>query len=483
MAADRKLIAAAFAAIAFLTAGPARGAVGRPTPMAPVDGAVAQFLPAFAWTRVAGAERYQFQISADAGMNSPVLGEGKDNFFTRNARATLVKTVPNGTYWWRVRATNAAGEISAWTKPRSFRKLWNLQPTLQTPTPGDALSFPAKPVVLGWSAVAGAAHYLVSVASDPTLGSLVLKYANQDDPKGPPNVAATSAAITAALAPGSYYWSVTPVDAEGNRGVATPVASFNWLWPSTTTTHLEDLNPAPEAYDPRFSWNPVPGAARYEVEINSSSDFAPGSKVCCNGTSIATSLSPVTLFKDNVYYWRVRAFDPDGNAGVWTYGPSFTKTFDKVAPAGPVTGTSIKNVHMRDNLTDVTLTADEDDDLSNGYSTRVPVVAWNPVPGASSYEVQVAGWTGAACSWATSSYLKKTSVPSWTPFGSTGANPIVWQGQLSTDLPPLTPGTYCFRVRARSDRAPGLEEVWGDYTYLQDGSTASAAPVGPAFTW
>jgi hypothetical protein len=480
MAADRRLLAAAFAAIAFLTAGPARGAVARPTQTAPASGTVVQLLPAFAWTPVKNADKYEFQISADAGMNSPVLGQGKDDFFTRNTRATLLKTIPNGTYWWRVRATNAAGEASAWTQPRSFRKLWNLVPALQSPTAGAALSFPANPVVLKWSGVAGAAHYLVSAASDPALGSLVLRYSNQDDPQGPPNVAATSAAITAALAPGSYYWSVTPVDAEGNRGVATPVSSFNWLWPSTTATHLEDLNSAPEAYDPRFSWNPVPGAARYEVEINSSVDFAPGSKVCCSGTTIATSLSPTAVLKDNVYYWRVRAVDPDGNSGVWNYGTSFTKTFDKVAPAGPVPGTAIKNLRMRDNLADPGTDADTG---SAGYQTRVPVVRWDPVPGAASYEVQVADWTGSACSWATSDYVKKTSVTQWMPLGSTSANPVVWQGTLATDLPPMTPGTYCFRVRARSDRAPVNQEVWGDYTYLQNGTVGSTAPVGPAFTW
>jgi hypothetical protein len=480
MAADRRLLAAAFAAIAFLTAGPARGAVGRPTQVAPASWAVVQFLPAFAWTPVAKADKYEFQISADAGMNSPVLGDGKDHFFTRNTRATLLKTIPNGTYWWRVRASNAAGESSAWTQPRSFRKLWNLVPALQSPTSGAALSFPANPVVLKWSGVPGAAHYLVSAASDPSLGSLVLHYANQDDPKGAPNVAATSAAITAALAPGSYYWGVTPVDAEGNRGVATPVASFTWLWPSTTAVHLEDLNPAPEAYDPRFSWSPVPGAARYEVEINSSVDFAPGSKVCCSGATIATSLSPTQVLKDNVYYWRVRALDPDSNAGVWNYGTPFTKTFDKVAPAGPVTGTSIKNLRMRDNLLDPGTDVDPG---TTGYQTRVPVVRWDPVPGAASYEVQVADWTGVACSWATSDYVKKTSVTEWAPLGSTSSNPVVWQGTLATDLPRLTPGTYCFRVRARSDRAPVNQEVWGDYTYLQNGNVASTAPVGPAFTW
>ncbi len=486
MAADRKLLAAAFAAIAFLTAGPARGAVARPKQTAPAAGAVVQFLPSFAWTPVAGADKYQFQISADAGMNSPVLGDGKDNFFTRNTRATLMKTVPNGTYYWRVRATNAAGAISKWTAPRSFRKLWNLQPALQSPSSGDSLSYPAKPVVLGWSGIAGAAQYLVSVASDPALGSLVFRYSNQDDPKGPPNIASTSAAITAALAPGSYYWSVTPVDAEGNRGVSTPVASFSWLWPSVTSVQVEDLNATPEVFDPRFSWNPVPGAASYEIEVNSSSDFAPGSKVCCNGTSIATSLSPTNVVLDNNYYWRVRALDPDGNAGVWNYGTPFTKTFDKVAPAGPVTGTSIKNLHVRDNVTDVTLTADEDHDLSDGFDTHAPVVVWDRVPGASSYELQVAPWSGGACLWAaTPQYVKKTSVPAWTPFGKAKGNPVIWGGTLAQDtLPLVTPGQSCFRVRARSDRATGATEVYGDYTYLKDGSTVTAAPsTGPAFNW
>ncbi len=491
MAADRKLLAAAFAAITFLTAGPARGAVDRPAQTSPAANAVVQFLPAFAWTPVKGADKYEFQISADPGMNSPVTG--KDDFFTRNTRATLLKTVPNGTYWWRVRATTADGQISAWTAPRPFKKLWNLQPAIQSPGSGAALSFPANPAVLRWSGVPGAAQYLVSVASDPTLGSLVFRYSNQDDPKGPPNVAATSAAVSAALAPGSYYWGVTPLDAEGNRGVPTTVSSFSWLWPSTTTPKIEDLQASPEVFDPKFSWDPVPGAARYEVEINPSVDFAPGSRVCCTGTTIATSLSPTTVFKDNVYYWRVRAFDPDGNAGVWNYwqdpdthAAGFTKTFDKVPPAGPVPGTAIKNVHLRDNLTDDTTTADADHDLSNGYSSRVPLIAWDPVPGASSYEIQVADWTGSACLWAAAPYLKNTSVPEWAPLGKTQFNPVIWQGTLAQDnvYPgPLIPGTYCFRVRARSDRAPGNQEVWGDYTYLQNGATDSSAPVGPAFTW
>src|SRR5919204_6016313 len=217
MPADRRLLAATFAAITLLTAGPARAAVDHPTPISPASGTTVQFLPAFAWTPVSGADKYEFQVRADAGMNSPVLGAGKDDFFTHNTRATLLQTIPNGTYYWRVRAVGPDGSVSSWTPARPFTKNWTLRPSLQTPGNGQSLSFPANPVVLRWSGVQGASHYLVSVASDPALGSLVFRYSNQDDPDGPPNVAANSAAISNALAPGTYYWAVQPVDAEGNR--------------------------------------------------------------------------------------------------------------------------------------------------------------------------------------------------------------------------------------------------------------------------
>jgi len=478
MAADRKLLTATFAAIAMLTAAPARAAVDRPTPVAPAAGAVSQFLPAFAWTPVSGADKYEFQIAADSGMNSPVLGAGKDDFFTRNTRATLLETVPNGTYYWRVRAADAAGAVSPWTSPRSFTKNWTLQPALQTPANGQSLSFPANPVVLRWSGVQGAAQYLVSVASDPALGSLVFRYSNQDDPNGPPNVAANSAAISNALAVGTYYWGVVPVDAEGNRGVPTPVASFGWVWPSVTAVQVTDLDPSAEVFDPKFSWNPVPGAARYEVEVNPSVDFAAGSKVCCAGTTIATSLSPTKVFKDDTYHWRVRALDPDGNAGVWNVGQTFQKTFDNVPP---VTDPSIKNLHMRDNVDDPGTDLDSG---TPGYQTNVPIVTWTPVPGAASYQVDVAPYQSGLCNWsapATNHHWRvDTAVPAWTPLGNGWNNVKPYSDGLSVanENVSLVVGTYCARVRARTDRDTNGEDVYGDYTYLNDGTG-----LGTAFNW
>jgi hypothetical protein len=190
--------------------------------------------------------------------------------------------------------------------------------------------------------------------------------------------------------------------------------------------------------------------------------------------------------KDNVYYWRVRAFDPDGNAGVWNNGPSFTKTFDKTAPAGPVTGTAIKNLHMRNNITDDTLAADADHNLANGYQTTVPVVSWDPVPGASSYEVQISGWSGTACT--PVKMTVKTSLPAWTPLGSTMENPAgsLFSNPASdfTQLVQSPTSSYCVRVSARADRVD-YDEVFGDPTYLKYGNTdaGSPNPQAPAFTW
>ena len=91
-----------------------------PTLVGPADGAAGETLPAFAWSPVTGADRYEFQIAADAGFNAPVLGAGSDQFQTRNTRATLKSTVPNGRYWWRVRSVSAAGEVSACSPGRSY---------------------------------------------------------------------------------------------------------------------------------------------------------------------------------------------------------------------------------------------------------------------------------------------------------------------------------------------------------------------------
>ena len=448
-------------------------ALRTPVPAAPAAGVRTNGVPWFAWSPVAGAAQYEFQIAADAGMNAPVLGVGQDRFFTKNTRATIKKSLPDRTYWWRVRASTAKGAVSAWTAPRAFTKVLSA-PQPQWPVGGVGVSYPATPLKLTWSPVDRAAKYLVTIAADPGLGTVI--------GGKPVETYATAFTRAGALAPGTYYWGVTPVDAQGNPGTPSPVASFVWVWPSATSVRVNDLIAAPEAFDPQFSWDPIPGAARYEVEVSPSQDYAPGSKVCCAGTTIGTIYSPTAVLKDNRYYWRVRGYDVDGNPGVWNEGPVFDKRFDKVPP---VAGTSVKNVRMRDNLADPGVDADP---ATPTYETNVPLLTWDPVPGASSYQVEVTPMGSTGCNWTAATFeghwVVNTTANAWTPLGS-GWNfvkPYPDAMSVATDLPALRRyDSYCARVRARSNRDGGGGEVYGDYTYVADG-VASPTPAA-SFTW
>ena len=466
------------AAIAAALSGGAAAAPSVPRLTVPGSGAVVGALPAFGWTAVRGADHYEFQIAADATFSSAVLGRGQDQFATYNTRAALARTIPNGTYYWHVRAITAKGDVSPWSAPRSVKKEWKAAPRLIWPGNGARVNFPTTPLTLRWSAVRGASKYRVLIANDEQLSSLV---------GGQPfETSATS--LTPPFTPGAgttaktYYWSVTPVDAGGNSGTKAREGKFEWGWPSSSSVNLRDLRPEVETFDPEFSWKPVKGAAAYELDVNSSTDFAPGSRVCCTQPVIGTSWSPPVTLADNTYYWRVRALDAGGNAGVWNLGPDqgrFQKVFAKWRDpnnAGCASSTSgcssILNLHMRDNVSDP----------APAGATRSPVAVWNAVPGASSYFVEMVPFAGTFCDWnalATSHWRTITAVNAWTPLGSRLRSGAPYPDRMQPVVDPamMIAGTsYCIRVRAQSDRDTKSNQVYGDFTYLNGNDK-------PAFTF
>jgi hypothetical protein len=458
-------------AVALVSVGPAGGAPAIPAPVMPADGASFAFLPAFGWGAISGADRYEFEIAADPGFNAPVLGSQYDHFFTKNTRATLTKVIPNGTYWWHVRGVAADGAVSGWSSTQSFTRNWASSPDLTAPADGSTITFPAEPFRLKWTPVPGAVKYAVSVATDPSLGSLI--------GDGQPIVTqATSFTLASPLAPSqTYFWGITPLDAGQNPGTPSEVWSFTWEWPSTTTPTVTDIASAPEIQDHEFSWTPVAGAAGYEVEVNASEDFTSGSRVCCSVnalthlTTIGTTYSPpVVLPNNNAYYWRVRAVDASGNPGVWNLGPQFSKGFDNTAP-------TIQNLRMLDNPFPA----------EGNFETSTPIVKWDPVPGASAYEVDVTVYSGGHCQWtATISehWKSTTATTAWTPLGTgwNGVKPYGSPLNVSADIPTLVPGhPYCVRVTALDHPADLTSaNVRSVETYLP-------APVDgvqePAFTY
>ena len=434
------------------------GGVAAPRPAGPPSGAANAELPPFVWRASKGAESYEFQIAADRGFNSSIRGLRNTRLDTSNTRATITTAVPNGTYWWRVRAVTKSGQVSGWSSARSVRKAWTAAPKLRGPVNGARVSFPSQPLTLSWAPVQRAAKYLVSLGTDPDLATLI----------GDKMVETSGTSYAPSLTPSggkdkTFYWAVTPLDAQGNRGAQSRIASFVWEWPSATATKLTDVRAEPETFDPEFSWQPVAGAARYELEVSFSRDFAPGSKVCCDTPVIGTSHSPTKPLPDNTYYWRVRAVDVDGNVGVWNPSSAdatrFEKVFDKAAALGRP---SISNLHMRD---------DRNDPAPAG-ATQTPLVVWDQVPGASSYLVEVTPQCRGDCEWSSRSSAGaslRQQPPGRRSAGRLQALAAVPgqvqhpDGQRPADRPVRS---YCVRVRAKSDTDSKNADVYGDFTYL-----------------
>jgi hypothetical protein len=401
-------------------------------------------IPVFTWAPVKGADHYEFQMAADKGFNSTVAN-GKIS--TKNTAATLPTSLINGTYYWRVRSVTPQNKPSGWTKTRTLALKW--APVTNITGPPDGASFitpaarPSDALILRWAPMAGAAQYAVTLAADPLLTTVLNGGGNPEIIDG---VAYT---VDGAVADGTYYWSVTPIDAEGHKGLASPVRSFTTHWDASAGSPVvTDLATDPELMDPLFSWGTVLGASNYEVEISTSSDFAPGSKVVGTTTS-ATSFSPTALFLDNTYFWRVRPYSASNSAGPWTVGTPFTKTFDNA----PLSVPAVKNIRMRD-MSDIGSTP-----------SQTPVIMWDPVMGAAQYQLEIHDGAVNGCS-SSASRTYTTPIPSWTPLGSLGAqSPAIGNaGGASGDGSPFVDGAYyCVQVRAiDTDRNGGT--VFGDWS-------------------
>ena len=436
-------------------------------------------VPAFAWTAVSGATSYDFEI--DSG-NS--IGTALKTVNTKNTRVTLTTTISDGPYTWRVRANNATGH-GPWSTPVNWTKT-GTGPTIVSPADGDTITYPS-PVILNWLPVDGAFRYTVAIADSPNMSGAVTDTTDGTS-YTPPNW----------LAPGTHYWTVTAKDEQGNPVGVSPSngqgSSFTWDWPSTVSnlnvTNAVDPSAGATAawamFDPQFSWDPVSGAVKYQVDVNTDDvTWAASSKVCCSDT-MATTVTSKGLLPNATYNWRVRAVDASGYAGPWTIGGQFTQSFDSFLTAPPSTP-SVQNLRMVDNVSDPGTDADGG---TSGYQTHVPVAEWDPVPGASGYDVTMVEYLTGQCQWTTSGIPRwsvRTAATAFTPLGSGWNQLTPWPNNgvsVSTDTSDLSNGmSYCIRVTPFRDTASagslGTVNVSGDPSYLDPNDDGTS----PAFTF
>ena len=96
---------------------------GTPSPSSPPDGSTSgDDTPTFAWASASGATSYRIQVDDDAAFSSPEV-DGTASATTYTPGSALA----DGTYHWRVQASNACGD-SPWSSTWEF--------TVGTPQPG-----------------------------------------------------------------------------------------------------------------------------------------------------------------------------------------------------------------------------------------------------------------------------------------------------------------------------------------------------------
>ena len=144
--------------------------------------------------------------------------------------------------------------------------------------------------------------------------------------------------------------------------------SFTILFPGTPS--LVQPIDGSVINEPTFEWSAVPGASQYELWI--AVDVAFNNSV--ERTTLAgTRYTPTRTYEATSHYWKVRALDPGGSWGPWSTVGTFTRKWLDAAHADEVARPD-----------EVTVTGADGSTALNKVS-----VSWQPVAGASHYEVQI----------------------------------------------------------------------------------------------
>jgi hypothetical protein len=157
--------------------------------------------PNFIWQSVVGAASYEIQIDDNNDFSSP---EDSNNAVTGTNYTSIV--LPEGTYYWRVRANDVSANPGQWSLVRTITidTTGPAAPTLISPV--DGFNSPNRTTTFRWQPSSGAVMYQFAYDND----------ANCLSPISTVTLRGTSRRAT--LPSGTYYWCVRAKDSLGNWG-------------------------------------------------------------------------------------------------------------------------------------------------------------------------------------------------------------------------------------------------------------------------
>lgn len=267
--------------------------------------------PELVWSAVPDAHTYELQIDNQANFSSPEL-----NQIGLGTNYTVLSSLPEGRWYWRIRAVNEQGLVGTWSSSRNFivDTVAPAQPSMTTPV--DAASVVGTPQ-FRWSTSAGSATYqlLIDVSGGDFSAPLYVSAWNKATSVTPPANVFSSF--------GMFDWKVCAQDAAGNQSDCSVTRSLTINAPAPAIVVLTaPVNNASIMFDlPTFTWAPAYAATGYLLEVASNSKFiSPVISEIVATNSYTVPLENALL--EGKYFWRVQSLNH--TSGPWSAVRTFT---------------------------------------------------------------------------------------------------------------------------------------------------------------
>ena len=286
--------------------------------------------PKLTWNAVSGATSYRVFRSESRGTGYSLLGTTTATSYT-NTGAAVGKT-----YYYRVKAVNSVG-TSGYSNIVSG-KAKAAAPAAPSVTIGNSST--GKPQ-LTWKAVSGAVKYEVYRSTRQNSGYSLLG-----------TTTSTSYVNTGASTGTTYYYRVKAVSRNGMASGYSNIVSGKAKAAAPAAPSVTAGNSS--TGKPRLTWKAVSGAVSYRIYRSESR----GTGYSLLGTTSSTSYTNTGAKAGKTYYYRVKAVNRDGMASAYSNIVSGKATLP--AP--------VLNIGL-------------------SVSSGKPMLAWDAVPGATSYRI------------------------------------------------------------------------------------------------
>ena len=421
----------------------------------------------FDWDPIRGAKNYEIWISSDQGFSTNPV----ERRVVSGTRYSPKTSYDNASYYWKVRAINAAGEPTPWPATGSlFRRRWAVAPTLIYPP--NSTSTVTGDLYFQWTPLQHATRYKFEIGTDSNFTPGTFSTCNTASTTFTVGYRRTTARVQWGARCGSTRAPCTTGGSAASTPRATTSASTPRARSSSTTGALVRVSPANGATVS------VP-TLRWGMASKSTTEGSPDRQVGHQLRGHRSSTRPVIPVDSEDTYalsWTTtQTLDPANSPFKWQSWPADSPaspaplldqgTFTYVAPtAGRATPWPRNPPEYGDS------------------NARFPSLSWQPIANASyykmtvynsaSFELRTATTTLLSTAWTTRPSRTGRSTSSRTRAPTPSASPPTTRRATMLGTTPLAPGD-----RSPSTRSP---VVPGSDMALDGTALDSASPLHPA---